>query len=213
MKCKICGTASFADLKCAIDAGADAVGFLVGMPDSIEDAVSTELARAMISSLPPFVTPVAVTHLQKTDELIRIVKETGCSALQIQNEIEPKDIFTIKKVLPYLKIIKAIHITSRECIDNAILFAKYADTLILDTKANGKIGGTGITHDWNISAEIVEKVSVPVILAGGLTPENLTEAIETVHPFAVDVHTGVKKSGVRDAEKTCRFVETAHNSE
>jgi len=90
--------------------------------------------------------------------------------------------------------------------------AAYADAVILDTRTPDRLGGTGLTHDWNISARIVESSEIPVILAGGLTPENVATAIDRVHPYAVDVHTGVKKNGVRDPEKTKAFVKTAHGA-
>lgn len=85
-------------------------------------------------------------------------------------------------------------------------FADAADAILLDTRTADRIGGTGIPHDWNISARIVEVCPVPVILAGGLTPENVAEAVRRVRPYAVDVHTGVKKNGVRDAKRTLAFV-------
>jgi len=84
-------------------------------------------------------------------------------------------------------------------------YEPYANALILDTRTSEKIGGTGIPHDWNISATIVATSAIPVILAGGLTPENVREAIRKVRPYGVDVHTGVKKDGVRNPERNPGF--------
>ncbi|HJJ64238.1 MAG TPA: phosphoribosylanthranilate isomerase, partial [Methanocorpusculum sp.] len=86
----------------------------------------------------------------------------------------------------------------------------YADAILLDSRTADRLGGTGITHDWSISAKIVSAVSKPVILAGGLKPENLFEAMSVVKPYAVDVHSGVKQDGVRDFLRTEEFVRTAH---
>ena len=210
MKCKICGTGSFADLKCAVDAGTDAVGFLMGITHVTQDAVSPEEAAAMIKTLPPFIEPVAVTHLQDARSIISIVQQSGCTALQIQNTIPPEEICMIRKSLPYLRIIKAVHVMDMSAVQTAQREAAYADAIILDTRTPDRLGGTGLTHDWSISAKIVESVDIPVILAGGLTPENVTSAIRQVRPYAVDVHTGVKKNDVRDAEKTEAFVRAAH---
>lgn len=212
MKCKICGTGSFADLKCAVDAGTDAVGFLMGITHVTQDAVSPEEAAAMIKTLPPFIEPVAVTHLQDARSIIDIVQQSGCTALQIQNTITPEEICMIRKSLPYLRIIKAVHVMDMSAVQTAQREAAYADAIILDTRTPDRLGGTGLTHDWSISAKIVESVKIPVILAGGLTPENVASAIRQVRPYAVDVHTGVKKNDVRDALKTKAFVKTAHTA-
>ena len=212
MKCKICGTGSFADLKCAVDAGTDAVGFLMGITHVTQDAVSPEEAAAMIKTLPPFIEPVAVTHLQDARSIISIVQQSGCTALQIQNTIPPEEICMIRKSLPYLRIIKAVHVMDMSAVQTAQREAAYADAIILDTRTPDRLGGTGLTHDWSISAKIVESVKIPVILAGGLTPENVASAIRQVRPYAVDVHTGVKKNDVRDALKTKAFVRAAHTA-
>ncbi|HJK54247.1 MAG TPA: phosphoribosylanthranilate isomerase, partial [Methanocorpusculum sp.] len=209
---KICGTATFADLDCAVAAGADAVGFLMGITHVTQDAVTPETAAAMVATLPPFIVPVAVTHLTKPSDLIRIVELSRCTTLQIQDMVTPDDIAEVREALPYLRIMKAVHVMDESAITTAKYFSDTADAILLDTRTADRIGGTGITHDWNISAKIVKECSCPVILAGGLTPENVTEAITRVRPYAVDVHTGVKKNGVRDAERTRAFVANARTA-
>lgn len=212
MRVKICGTATFADLDCAVAAGADAVGFLMGITHVTQDAVTPETAAAMVATLPPFIVPVAVTHLTNPSDLIRIVELSRCTTLQIQDMVTPDDIAEVREVLPYLRIMKAVHVMDESAITTAKYFSDTADAILLDTRTADRIGGTGITHDWNISAKIVKECSCPVILAGGLTPENVTEAIIRVRPYAVDVHTGVKKNGVRDAERTRAFVANARTA-
>ena len=212
MRVKICGTATFADLDYAVAAGADAVGFLMGITHVTQDAVTPETAAAMVATLPPFIVPVAVTHLTKPSDLIRIVELSRCTTLQIQDMVTPDDIAEVREVLPYLRIMKAVHVMDESAITTTKYFSDTADAILLDTRTADRIGGTGITHDWNISAKIVKECSCPVILAGGLTPENVTEAIIRVRPYAVDVHTGVKKNGVRDAERTRAFVANARTA-
>jgi len=212
MKCKICGTGSFADLRCAVDAGADAVGFLMGITHVTQDAVTPEEAAAMIRTLPPFIEPVAVTHLQDAPSIIDMTQQSGCTTLQIQNTISPNDIAMIRNALPYIRILKAVHVMDMSAIETAKEVAAYADAIILDTRTPDRLGGTGLTHDWSISAKIVASAEIPVILAGGLTPENVTAAIRQVRPYAVDVHTGVKKNNIRDALKTKAFVQIAHTT-
>lgn len=213
MRVKICGTATFADLDCAVAAGADAVGFLMGITHVTQDAVTPETAAAMVATLPPFIVPVAVTHLTKPSDLISIVELSRCTTLQIQDVVTPDDIAEVREALPYLRIMKAVHVMDESAITTAKYFSDTADAILLDTRTADRIGGTGITHDWNISAKIVKECSCPVILAGGLTPENVTEAIIRVRPYAVDVHTGVKKNGVRDAERTRAFVANARTAQ
>lgn len=212
MRIKFCGTASLADMRYAIDAGCDAVGFIMGVTYQSADVVTPAEAAEMIRELPPFIEPVAVTHLREIDDLIGLVKDSRCTTLQIQDVVEPSGIPVIRDALPYLKIVKAVHVTDESAIRTAKRYEPYADALILDTRTRERIGGTGIPHDWNISATIVANSAIPVILAGGLTPENVTEAIRRVRPYGVDVHSGVKKDGVRSPERTLAFAREARSA-
>ena len=212
MRVKFCGTASLADMRCAIDAGCDAVGFIMGVTYQSADVVTPAEAAEMIRELPPFIEPVAVTHLRETEDLIGLAKDSRCTTLQIQDTVEPSGIPVIRDALPYLKIVKAVHVTDESARATAKLYEPYADALILDSRTRERIGGTGISHDWNISATIVTNSAIPVILAGGLTPENVAEAIRRVRPYGVDVHTGVKKDGVRNPERTLAFAREARSA-
>ena len=210
MKCKICGTGTLEDLKIAVAAGADAVGFIVGTTHKSEDSISPPDARDIIRSLPPFVSGVVVTHLTDADDLVRLVEETGCSILQIQDMVSVETLALLRERFSYLFIIKAVHVLDESAVSVAKEFEMFADAILLDSRTADRLGGTGITHDWSISAKVVEAVSKPVILAGGLNPENLVKAVSVVKPYAVDVHSGVKRDGVRDLERTSEFVKIAH---
>ncbi|MDD4253648.1 MAG: phosphoribosylanthranilate isomerase [Methanoculleus horonobensis] len=212
MRVKFCGTASLADMQSAIDAGCDAMGFIMGVTHHSSDFVTPAEAAKMIRHLPPFIEPVAVTHLQETEDLIGLVNDSHCTTLQIQNIVEPPEIDVIRDALPYLKIVKAVHVMDESAIEMGKRYEPYADALLLDTRTREKLGGTGIPHDWNISAAIVANSAIPVILAGGLTPENVAEAIRKVRPYGVDVHTGVKRDGIRNPERTLAFAREARNA-
>lgn len=212
MRVKFCGTASLADMRCAIDAGCDAVGFIMGVTHQSSDFVTAAEAAKMVRRLPPFIEPVAVTHLRETQDLIGLVKESRCTTLQVQNTVEPTELDTVRDALPYVTIVKAVHVTDASAAAAAKRYEPYADALLLDTRTREKLGGTGIPHDWNISATIVANSTIPVILAGGLTPENVREAIRKVRPYGVDVHTGVRKDGVRNPERTLAFAREARNA-
>jgi phosphoribosylanthranilate isomerase len=182
----------------------------MGITHRTQDAVSPEDAAKMVATLPPFIEPVAVTHLQEADPIIAILQRSRCTTLQIQNTIAPDEVAAVRDALPYVHIIKAVHVVDELSIETAVRMSAFSDAIILDTRTADRLGGTGIPHDWNISATIVKSVDIPVLLAGGLTPQNVIQAIERVHPYGVDVHTGVKNNGIRDAEKTRAFVEAAH---
>ena len=210
MKCKICGTNTVRDLEIAVAAGADAVGFIVGTTHKSEDSITPAEAREMIRLLPPFVSGVVVTHLTAPEDLVCLVEETACSVLQIQDMVPVETLTLLRERFPHLCLIKAVHVVDEFSVATAKALEPYADAILLDSRTADRLGGTGITHDWSISAKIVSAVSKPVILAGGLKPENLFEAMSVVKPYAVDVHSGVKQDGVRDFLRTEEFVRIAH---
>ena len=211
MKAKICGINSLPEMTIALDAGADAIGFLVGITHLAEDKTDIPTARELIRHIPPFVSKVAVTHLQTAHDIIPLLKELNVDTVQLHNDITLEEIKKIQRALPYLKIIKAVSVTGKESISNAKKFDGYVDSIILDSRTHDRLGGTGVTHDWTISRAIVKELTIPVILAGGLTPVNLSNAITTVRPYAVDVNSGVETEHRKDPQKVKAFIQTAHS--
>lgn len=210
MKTKICGIRSYEDAMTAIDAGADAVGFLVGITHTAEDKITKEEARSVIKKIPPFVSSVMVTHLTNPDEIIKLANYLGVNVVQIHDYIPPEAVRIVHRGLPHCKIIKAIHILDEETALNLLRdFEAECDAVLLDSRTEDRLGGTGLVHDWRISKKIVQNSSTPVILAGGLTPENVFDAVLTVRPYAVDVNSGVETDGYKNHDKVFRFVETA----
>ena len=201
MKAKICGMNTLEELNIALGAGCDAIGFLVGITHLAEDKVSVPKARELIRSIPPFVTRVAVTHLQTAPDIIPMLEELAVDTVQLHNDILLEEIRKIRETLPYLKIVKSVSVTGTEAIAYAERFVGEVDGIILDSRTADRLGGTGLTHDWSISRRIVEELPLPVILAGGLTPDNLEAAINAVHPYAVDVNSGVEPDQKKDPEK------------
>lgn len=209
VKVKICGVANEEDAIQAALLGADFVGLLVEISFS-EDSISRKKAKEIIKKLPLEVTPVFVTYLQKAEPIIEIAEEINPGVIQLHNDISVEEIGKIRNALPKIKITKTISVIDKKAIVEAQLFGKYVDYILLDTKVKGCRGGTGQVHDWSISREIVKKAKKPIFLAGGLNPENVAEAIETVVPFAVDTNSGVKKgAGKKDYEKMKLFIELA----
>jgi phosphoribosylanthranilate isomerase len=209
MRVKICGIRTIEDARLAISCGADAIGLLVGQKHRSDDFISVELAQEIGKICPPYVSPVLVTHLEKATEIYQLASRIGVNTIQIHSECQLQEIKTLRQMLPFYKLVKNFHVTSNNLNDFIHPFESLVDAFILDTinLEEDRVGGTGITHDWNISAKIVQQISIPVILAGGLNPKNVADAIKFVKPYAVDVNTGVKNSeGFKDFKKVADFV-------
>jgi len=207
---KVCGIRSVEEAAGAVDAGATAIGVLVGVAESVPDRVTPDVGKKIAASVPGGVTTVMVTHLTDPEEVADIAGYMKVRAVQVHGDMDVRGLRTLRSLLPGVLIIKTIHVTGDEAAFRARDYAAAADMLLLDTAAGGKIGGTGVTHDWSVSAEIVESSRVPVILAGGLNPENVAAAIEKVKPDGVDANSGLEhEDGSKDFEKIKAFVAAA----
>lgn len=215
MKVKICGIRRIEDALAAANAGADALGFLVGQKHTSPDFLTPEEAKKIVTSLPPFVSSVLVTHLEDSKEVLNLIRDIGVSTVQIHSEMSPDDILLIRRAIPSLRILKSFHVTSAEVLGYGDPYLPVVDGFVLDSLnlKTGQVGGTGLTHDWNLSASIVKRYSKPVLLAGGLNPDNVEEAIRVVQPFGVDVNSGTKGAdGFKDPMKVREFVTRARQA-
>ncbi len=205
---KICGIISEADLAQAVSAGADAVGFLVGKSTVSKRKIPLSLARKLVAKTPPFVTAVAVCTPGDAKELVEVAQKTGARCLQVHGKIPPKELNKAKKETG-AKIIRSIPVKEGSDSMAALKRAeKVADAIVLDSREPG----SGKTHNWSESAKLVRATKLPVILAGGLNPENVARAIKAVKPFAVDASTGVEfegKPGKKSAAKIKAFVKNS----
>ncbi|GAB4337535.1 MAG: hypothetical protein Kow0010_25700 [Dehalococcoidia bacterium] len=212
VRIQIAGISSLEDALAVERAGADAIGFTVGLPRGPHNGLDEWRARDIIRALPPFIVPTLITYNDLAVEVIALCRTMGVNTVQLHGGAEPSQIERMRESVPGLKVILPVHITGPEAIDCAAEVESLCDAIILDTRdpKSGRTGATGLTHDWSVSAEIVRRCSRPVILAGGLTPENVAEAIEAVRPWAVDVHTGVERpDGTTDHDRVRAFVKAA----
>lgn len=212
VRVQIAGVSSFEEARAAEQAGADALGFTVRLPTGIHDGLTEAKARDLIARLPAFIGSVAITYVSTVREAVDLSRYLGVTALQLHGDFPTGDLRLIRAALPHLKLIRAVHVTGPEAVAKARALERHVDAIILDTfdPVSGRGGATGKTHDWTISRELIAAVSVPVILAGGLTPENVVGAIRAVSPWAVDVHTGVEDAdGSRNLEKLRSFIARA----
>ena len=196
---KVCGIMNEMDLNCAISGGADAVGFIVEVEGS-RHRISAEDARVLIRQVPVFTKSVAVIAPDSPEEAVLMARKTGADLLQVHGTLEPEEIKELKKLVPQ-KVIAAVPPGIE-----AHRMAGAADAVLLDTFKDGMLGGTGAVHDWSVSAGLARDLQIPVILAGGLNPSNVGEAIRTVKPYAVDVSSGVETAGRKDQNKVGSFV-------
>jgi phosphoribosylanthranilate isomerase len=200
VKVKICGITSLADARLAAAAGADALGFVFYEPSP--RYLSPEAAAAIIRQLPPFPVKVGVFVNAPEDLVLSAMRQCQLGLLQFHGD-EPPD-YCLQFGLMSMKAFRI------ETPDSLRRLADYpTDAWLLDACAPDKPGGTGQTFNWDLALEAV-KLGRPVFLAGGLTPENVAEAVRRVRPYAVDVSTGVEAApGTKDPAKVRAFIESA----
>lgn len=208
IRVKICGITSLEDLYVAVQAGADAIGFVVDFPQSPRN-LSIEETKKLIKQIPPFIEPVIVTVYQDNNHLKKILEEFSSNVIQIHGLIH--SYIKIKESFPNIRLIVALQAESDQIINDAKEVSKLVDAILLDSYSPGKYGGTATTHDWKISKQVKEVIQPrPLILAGGLTPKNIKRAISAVNPYAVDVSSGVElRPGIKDPKKVIEFIRNA----
>lgn len=206
---KICCIGSIAEAWLAINSGASALGFVSAMPSGA-GIISEELIGEIIPQVPPAISSFLLTCLQDADLIIDQQQRLRPNTLQLCDRLGVGHHARLRRDLRGVAIVQVIHVTGPESVAEAIAIDRYVDAILLDSGnqnlAVKELGGTGRTHDWELSAQIREAVQVPVFLAGGLNAENVADAFKRVRPFAVDVCTGVRTGGRLDKEKLSAFM-------
>ncbi len=214
VKIKICCIASVEEAAMAIAQGANAVGLVAKMPSG-PGPIADELIADIAKTIPPQIASFLLTSEQSSAKIIEHVQRTGTNTVQIVDELTEGSYLHIREALPHLKIVQVIHVTDDESIEQALAVQQHVDYILLDSgnpKAAIKtLGGTGNTHNWNISRELVKAVKVPVFLAGGLHAGNVQEAIQTVQPYGVDICSGVRTEGKLHKQKLADFINAVHS--
>ena len=213
VKVKICGITREEDLAAAVEAGADALGFVVGVPSSPRNLPLSK-AHRLISKIPSSIESVAVTVFQDKEQLHQIYGKTEPDYLQLHGDL--RHILGFASDLSFkTRIVGAVNARSANALELATEYSSVFASILLDTAGNDEGGGTGIPHDWNLSKRIRETIyPTLLLLAGGLTPENVGDAIRKVKPYGVDVSSGVEiQPGIKDREKILKFIENAKETE
>ncbi|MFY9844919.1 MAG: phosphoribosylanthranilate isomerase [Terriglobales bacterium] len=205
---KICCISSVDEAALAIACGASAIGLVSHMPSG-PGVISDERIAEITATVPPAIGTFLLTSRQGVADIIEQQHFCRTNTIQICDHLTVGTYRELKDALPGISVVQVIHVTGRESVDEAARIAPHVDAILLDSGnqklAVKELGGTGRTHDWALSRAIRERISVPIFLAGGLTPENVGQAIEAVGPFAVDVCSGVRTDGKLDAIKLRRF--------
>ena len=192
----------------AIRHGAAALGLVSEMPSG-PGVIPEDTIREVAEVVPPPVATFLLTCKQDAAAIIAQQRRCRVNTIQLCDSVEADVYDELRRALPGVSLVQVIHVRGREALDEAASASVKVDALLLDSGnqslAVKELGGTGRRHDWRISRAIVEAVDVPVFLAGGLNPENVAEAIETVRPFGLDVCSGVRTDGKLDEDKLERF--------
>ncbi len=205
---KICCIRSMDEAWMAIHHGASAVGLVSEMPSG-PGVISEDLIAEIAARVPASVSSFLLTSRQEARSIIAQQRRTGVNTIQLCDRLESGGYEDLRDAMPGIALVQVIHVRGQESIDEALSVAPHVDAILLDSGNQSlpvkELGGTGRTHDWSISTRIRELVDVPAFLAGGLTPENVRDAIREVGPFAVDVCSGVRTDGKLDEVKLRRF--------
>jgi phosphoribosylanthranilate isomerase len=207
---KICCMGSVAEAQLAIAAGADAIGLVSAMPSGpgpIDESLICRIAAYVPRSVGTFL----LTSLTSAPGIVQQHARCGTTAIQFVDRLEDGAHREIRRALPGVRLVQVIHVRGAESIDEALEVEPFVDAILLDSGnprlAVKELGGTGRTHDWSISAQLVRRVEVPVFLAGGLRAANVRQAIEQVRPYGVDICSGVRSNGKLDAQKLHAFMD------
>jgi phosphoribosylanthranilate isomerase len=210
VRVKICCIRDAEEARLAVDAGAAALGLVSDMPSG-PGIIDEEVIARVAAGAPPAVATFLLTCLTGAPGIADQVRRTRVSTVQVCDRPQPGTAAALHRALPALKVVQVVHVTGPASVGEAEAAAEDADAILLDSgnpEARVKeLGGTGRRHDWGLSARIVARVRRPVFLAGGLTPDNVAEAIRAVRPWGLDVCSGVRTDGRLDAGKLTRLFE------
>jgi phosphoribosylanthranilate isomerase len=211
---QVAGVRDWAEAEMLLREGVRCLGFPLRLAVHKED-LSEAQAAALIRRLPREIDSVLITYLNRAKDVAEFAEFLGVNAVQLHGDIAVAEFARLRQLRPGLALIKSLVVRPGnlpELQRAAEEFTPWADAFITDTfdPATGACGATGKTHDWNISRELVQSSQRPVILAGGLTPENVAESIAAVRPAGVDTHTGVEDAtGAKDPLLVRQFVKLA----
>ncbi|MCG8359531.1 MAG: phosphoribosylanthranilate isomerase [Kiloniellales bacterium] len=203
-KLKVCCIASEAEAELAINQGADALGLVSAMPSG-PGVIEEELIARIAARVPAPVDSFLLTCEAEAAAIVAQLRRCGTTTVQLVDAVAPSAYAAIRRALPDRRIVQVVHVEDESALAQSRAAAEQVDALLLDSGrpslAVKQLGGTGRVHDWSLSRRIVESVSVPVFLAGGIRPDNVGQAIAAVRPYGIDLCSGVRTEGRLDPAK------------
>lgn len=205
---KICCISSVQEAQTAIRYGAAALGLVGPMPSGPGTLTDDAIAR-IVPTVPPPIATFLLSCETLPESLIAHQRRVHTNTLQLVDAVSPGTYALLREALPTVRLVQVIHILDEASVEEALRLAPEVDALLLDsgnpTLAIKELGGTGRTHNWMLSRQIVEQAPVPVFLAGGLKAENVRAALDAVQPFGLDLCSGVRTQGQLDEAKLEAF--------
>ena len=210
VRLKVCCISSLAEARLAVAAGADALGLVSRMPSG-PGVIAADLIAEIAAAAPPAVGTFLLTAETDGAAIADQVRCCGTNTVQLVDLVAPGDYARLRAGAPQVKVVQVIHVQDESAVELAQARASHVDALLLDSGRPqapvAELGGTGRRHDWSISRKIVDSVDRPVFLAGGLSPDNVLDAVAAVRPFGVDLCTGVRRDGRLDPGKLHAFAQ------
>ncbi len=205
---KICCIASVEEARLAIRYGASALGLVSAMPSG-PGVISEDEIAEIAATVPPPIGTFLLTSAQDVEAIIAQQRRCKANTLQLVDTLKTGTHADLRRALPGISIVQVIHVEDDAAVEEAHALAPHVDALLLDSGrpslAVKELGGTGRTHNWEISRRLCAAVEVPVFLAGGLRPSNVAEAVSSVQPWGLDLCSGVRTKGRLDEAKLAAF--------
>lgn len=213
---KICCISTVEEAALAVACGASALGLVSAMPSG-PGVIGEDRIAEIAATVPPPIATFLLTSKQDVEEIVAQQRRCRTNCLQLCDCLTSGAHADLRRALPGIKIVQVIHVTGPGSVDEALAVAPSVDAILLDSGnpalAVKELGGTGRSHDWTLSRQIREQLSIPIFLAGGLNSTNVAHAMRSVAPFGLDLCSGVRTNGKLDSEKLLTFFDAAHRAE
>lgn len=212
---KICCISSIEEAMLAIEYGASAIGLVSHMPSG-PGIISNQMTKEITESIPDGISVFLLTSKTLANEIIDQHRNFNTDTIQLVDKVDINQYEQLRGALPDVKLVQVIHVQDEKAVEEAIRYTQVADIILLDSgnpHLDIKVlGGTGKVHNWDISKRIISAIDVPVYLAGGLKSSNVSQAIQKVQPYGVDLCSGVRTDGKLDREKLEAFFQAVNSN-